>query len=84
MNIHEAGLRAKEGCFIRRGIWEKGKHAGVDNYGFYVKLSPHHPASMHFPLTLDDIIANDWEEFIPPNRLKSGLLRLKLETTTVV
>lgn len=82
MNIQDAGRRAKSGCFIRRGIWEKGKHAGVDDYGFYVKLSPFHPAAMHFPLSVEDIVAEDWEEFIPPNKLKSGLLRLKLEQTT--
>ncbi len=71
MNIQEAAQMIRSGCFLRRGSWANGKHCGLDGYGLFIKMGSFEKSpQMHFLLGLDDLLADDWEMFIPqyPNK----------------
>jgi hypothetical protein len=56
------------GFFVKRAGWSGTKYAGIDDYGLFIKASqsPSSPV-MHFCLSLEDLISNDWErlEYTP-------------------
>lgn len=65
MNIQDAAQMLRSGCFVRRAGWIKGKHCGLDGYGLFVKIASfENSPQMHFVLSLDDLLAEDWEVYI--------------------
>ncbi len=68
MNIRDAALMMQTGFFVKRAGWTGTKYAGIDDYGLFIKASqsPSSPV-MHFCLSLEDLISNDWErlEYTP-------------------
>lgn len=73
MNIQDAAHMLRSGCFVRRVSWVLGKHCGLDGYGLYVKTGTFESSpQMHFVLSLDDLLAEDWEVYIPAYPTRSN------------